>query len=327
MPDSPAPVSRRAALLALLFTDACWGVTFFLMKWGTDDLAAAIRPAPAAYAPLLFLALRFTAAAILLPLAIPGVLRKATARGIGLGALLAVPFAAGFLLQIYGLRETSPAVSAFLTSLFVVFTPLLGWAFGRERPSAALWGGAALALGGALLMAGPLDAGFGRGEWLTLACAAAFAVQILLTDSFTRRADPDVITWSMIASTAAATLVALSLLPGGAALLAPDALGEAVRRPPVAWSLAVTAVLATVIALAVMNRFQRHVTPSRAALVYAFEPVFAAAYSLALCRLVPAGFTEEVTWTRALGALLILGGNVWAEAKTSHLKHLSREAP
>ena len=49
--------------------------------------------------------------------------------GFSLGLILIL----GFLIQMVGLTDVTPAVSAFLTSLYVVFTAVMGVALGRQR--------------------------------------------------------------------------------------------------------------------------------------------------------------------------------------------------
>ena len=67
-----------------------------------------------------------------------------------------------------GLDRTSEAVSAFLTSLTVVFVPLLMVVIVRRPPRAALWLPVGLAALGIWLMTGAAPTGFGVGEVLGL---------------------------------------------------------------------------------------------------------------------------------------------------------------
>src|SRR5688572_7262371 len=133
---SPTTGSARAVLAILLVT-VLWGWTFVWMKsavqagereLGSHGLVATVG---------LFMTLRFAAAALVLGAS--GSVRRrvdpgAWRGGFVIGALLL----GGFLLQMFGLAGVSAPVSAFLTSLYVVFTALLTSLRTRRAPGAWL---------------------------------------------------------------------------------------------------------------------------------------------------------------------------------------------
>jgi drug/metabolite transporter (DMT)-like permease len=278
---------------------AVWGSTFFSVKLGVEGMAAAgldPRAAPAA-----FVFLRFALAAALFPLCYPKVLRELGRGTLAGGAALAVPFSAGFLLQTGGLGATSATVSAFLTNLTVVLTPLLGRLFFQETLVPGHVAGAAVAFAGVWVLTDPRGGGFGLGEQLTALCALAFAFQIQMTPGITRRHSPEGVTFVMFVLAAAFSGALL-----GAMGVGPRALAAAVRGPHVAWTLLYTATVCSILALVIMNRWQREVTPTRAAVIYSLEPVFAAAFAAAL-----AG--ERLEARHFAGGAIILAGNVVCE--------------
>src|SRR5689334_9682168 len=117
---SPA---RRATLL-LFATTILWGSSFFTMAWGIEGIARRLGPSAA---PSAYIFLRFLAAFLLQGVVFHRALGALTGRVIRAGVVLAVPFYVGFILQAMGIDSQNSSVSAFLTSLFVVVTPLLGW--------------------------------------------------------------------------------------------------------------------------------------------------------------------------------------------------------
>src|SRR5262245_26931566 len=125
------PVTIRRATVALLLTTFFWGLSFPLVKaW---QLAADQAEVGKLLASLTPIALRMLPALALLVVAQPHLLSRAAAREHASGALLGTVFFAGFVLQMWALAlETSPAVSAFVTSLGSVWAPLLGWLVYRE---------------------------------------------------------------------------------------------------------------------------------------------------------------------------------------------------
>jgi drug/metabolite transporter (DMT)-like permease len=289
---------ERRATIWLLLMCVLWGSSFFAMQLGEAGLAKAVGTAAS---PTAFLFLRFLVATALFPLVFPRVLRALTWRVTGYGLLLAVPFYAAFLFQVTGLQSTTPTVSAFITNLSVVLTPILGGLFFRERMRWSTLAGVAVALVGVFVMTNPAGGGFGLGEVLTLGCALAFSVQIQLTNIVTRRADPEGVTFVMFL--AAVLFSGITLAAMG---VAPGAVVRSVREPDVAWTSVYTAVACSLVAITILNRFQRDLAPTRAAVLYTMEPVFAAAFAAACV-------AEPMTARKILGGAIIVGGNLVCE--------------
>ncbi len=290
---SPA---RRATIL-LFSTTVLWGSSFFTMAWGIEGIARRIGIAAA---PSAYLFLRFLAAFVLQGLVFHRALRSLTLRTVGAGVILSIPVYAGFILQAMGIDSNNSSVSAFLTSLFVVVTPLLGWLFFRERLAPATLLGAALSLVGVYVLSNP-SGGLGRGEILTLLCAVAFGFQIQLTNVITRSHSPEAISFVQFGGAvvySGVTMLAMGVRPG-------ELVGSLGERH-VAWTVLYTAAACTVVALGVLNRYQRDIPATRASVLYMFEPVFAAVFALV--------FTgEAMTPRKLIGGAIILGGNLLCE--------------
>ena len=183
--------SARAGLLGL--AALIWGTAFVAQSMGMDHLG-----------PCAFNGARsFVGAMALLPvIAVGDRLRRHAAPeeavaaswknpALLLGGLLCGLFlGAASLLQQVGLQSTTAGKAGFLTSLYIVFVPVLGLFLGR-RGGKKLWLAVALALGGAYLLsvAGGLEdgGGIGRGDGLVLASAALFSFHILVIDRFSPR--------------------------------------------------------------------------------------------------------------------------------------------
>jgi drug/metabolite transporter (DMT)-like permease len=292
--------AQRRATIWLLAMCAVWGSSFFSMQLAINGIATVVGERAA---PVVSLFWRFLAALILYPLVLPGAVRALSWRVVGLGFLLSLPFYAGFLLQMMGLPGTTPTICAFLTNLSVVFTPILGFLVFRERLSWATVFGALVALGGVYVLTNPTGGGFGVPEQLTVAAAAAFTVQIQMTNIITRRASPEAITWVMFA-----WMVAYAGAQVGIMGIEPDTMLEVWRGPDVTWAILYNAVFCSVVAITVMNRFQRDIAPTRAAVLYALEPLFAAFFA--------ATFVDEaMTWRKLAGGAIIIAGNLVCELR------------
>lgn len=269
---------------ALVVAAVLFGTTFVTVQAAVED----VEPVP-------FLAVRFlVGAAALAPFALrgggarrqPGLVRAGVACG---AALLA-----GYVFQTVGLQYTSPTVSAFITYMLVVLVPLIAAVAGRKLPTAGVAAGVVLSvIGLALLTGGASGVGLGRGEVLTLACAFAFAVHIVILGDVAPRFDTVRLNFVQLATVGAMCLVPGFFLGG---------YGFTTK----AWVAAgFTALAATAIAFALQVYGQRRVAPTRAALLFMIEPVSAAALGWVT--------GDRLQWTGFVGAALILGGIALAE--------------
>jgi len=310
-PGSP----RSTAIVALLVVTVIWGGTFVWMKQALDAVQLGLGAAHASAGIALFMVLRFGIAAACIAAFVPAS-RRGLSREVWIGGFwIGLVLFGGFVLQMMGLEEVSPAVSAFLTSLYVLFTAVITAGIDRRAPSLGLFVGVVLATLGAGFIRGRPELAFNTGEILTVACAVLFAVHILVTDRVTKRLPPMPVTLTSFVWVSAGGLVMLipSLLsregPGIVAVL------DLAAMPAFALPLGLSSVLATVLALSLMNLFQRRLDPVRAAVLYAFEPIWAALFGIA------AG-TDRFTTYLWLGGALLLAGNLFAELGQSAKQRL-----
>jgi drug/metabolite transporter (DMT)-like permease len=277
----PETAAGRAgtATLALVVAAFLFGSTFLVVQ---DAVETASVPA--------FLAVRFLfGAAVLWPLARR---RSATPGEARHGALAGACLLAGFVLQTLGLEHTTSSSSAFITYLLVVFVPLITSVLARTWPEPAVTAGVVLAVLGLVLLAGGVHA-VGGGELLTLGCALAFALHIVVLGRTAARHDAIRLTcWQLV------TVGAACLLPG----LASGGYGF---RASVWLAAAFCGVGATAVAFACMVWAQRVVSEARAAIVLLLEPVFAAVLG--------AISGERFGPARLTGAALILGAVLVSE--------------
>ena len=303
-PHSSTTPRARKATLALLVVTVLWGFTFVWMKEALLASELHLGPVGGVAGVGLFMTLRFGLAALMMFM-LPAVRRGLTpgvwVGGLWIGGLLL----AGFLLQMFGLQGVSAPVSAFLTSLYVVFTALLVSRRPGHRMSVTLIIGALLATVGAGFIQGPPQLSFGRAEWLTVGCAFVFAVHILATEHVTRRHAPLPVTFTTFFWVTLGSLVTLAI---GMAGEGPGlgAVVELALDPSFARPMLLSSFLATTLALSLMNTFQRELEPVRAAILYAIEPVWATLFAIAI------GESQAGFWLAVGGGSLLLG-NVIAE--------------
>jgi drug/metabolite transporter (DMT)-like permease len=280
------------AHLLLVGTVLVWGATFVLVKDALTDVS-----------PLLFNLIRMTLAFAVLVVVNRRELTRISRRGLIAGTLVGIFLATGYQFQTAGLLRTTPSKSAFITGLVVVFVPLLmalPWLrpSGTHGPGWPAGIGAVLAFGGLLLLTTPpgtawqhLFASIGLGDWLTLACALAFAGHLLALGHVSPGLPSGQLATVQIG---VAALVMAVTLP----------LGEHPHlhlTPRLLVALAVTSVLATAAAFTIQSWAQKHLPPTHTAVILSLEPVFAWATALV--------FLHEHLGARSLaGAALILVG-------------------
>ena len=276
-------MTRRRADLLLITAAAVWGVSFVVVK---DALTAA--------SPLLFLAVRFTLATIVLaPLVnLRGGFSRAELQA---GALLTLLLASGFATQAYGLQYTTPARSAFIVAMSSVLAPFIALVVLRHRTGWMVLLALIIAGVGIYFLTSPDAGGLNRGDLWTLVTSVVFGGHIVAVSEFSKRFDAQRMVWLQLPGTAIGTLIAALIL----------------ERLRFDWSLSLGAallflgVMSTAVALVWQMRAQREMSSARASLIFCFEPVFAALTSWWF-------WGETFSRGQAAGAGLIFVGMVLA---------------
>ena len=305
---------RQQAALGLFSVTLLWGGTFVWMKQALNSLDGELTQYTTAGVVGVIVCSRFLIALIaLLPFsreARRALLSKDDWEG---GLILGGLMLAGFVLQMIGIESVSPSVSAFLTSLYVVFTAILSVNISDRKPTRTMVLGVGLATVGAGFIDGPPHIVWGLGELLTVVCAFFFALHIIYTDKITKQLNPIAVT-----STSFAVLVL------GAGIVALAASGdimvfESAWKDGVIIPLLCLGLFGSLACILILNAFQRHLNPTHAAIIYSFEPVWATLYGW------QQGLVEVSIWL-AMGLLLLLGNIIVELDESNEEIHLSDDA-
>ncbi|RMR54748.1 hypothetical protein ALP84_04952 [Pseudomonas cichorii] len=279
-------VSKAEAVLILI--TVLWGGTFLL-----------VQHALTVSGPMFFVGLRFAAAACIVALFSMKIMRDLTLLELKAGLFIGISIMLGYGLQTIGLQTIPSSQSAFITALYVPCVPLLQWLVLGRRPGLMPSLGIALAFSGLMLLSGPEGASlqFSPGEVATIISAVAIAAEIIMIGAYAGKVDVRRVTVVQLAT--ASILAFLMIVPTGESL------------PGFSWLLVISAVglgaMSAVIQVA-MNWAQKSVSPTRATVIYAGEPVWAGIAG----RL--AG--ERLPGIALLGAALIVAGVIVSEMKT-----------
>ncbi|MFD1776587.1 DMT family transporter [Paenibacillus rhizophilus] len=277
---------RNADLLMMLVT-LSWGSSYLFMKDGLNSVS-----------PFNLVALRFALAFILCGAVWFKRLRSTDKK------TLIYSFVLGFLLfavsasVIFGLRSTSTSHAGFLASLTVIFVPALSVIVLKQKPAAKLIAGACVTMIGIglLTLSGPMTVK--PGDLLCILAALLYAVHILVTGAAAKVADT-------------LNLGILQLgFAGGLGLLF-SLLFESPRVPASmgGWiSVLMLSVVCSAAGYIIQSIAQKYTTPTHTGLIFALEPVFAAAFAYVFAN-------EHLSVRGYVGAALILSGVFIAEMK------------
>jgi drug/metabolite transporter (DMT)-like permease len=238
--------TTRGVLILTLIT-FIWGTTFVVVKLALNG-----------FPPGALVLARFLIAAVIFSPFIQ-FNRKLWFAAIELGVLLWI----GFATQTIGLRYTSVARSAFITSLHVIFVPAFAGILGRG-PRLAVWLAAAMALLGVGLLShdgSPPNVG----DLWTAACALAWAIYITRLETFARTLPSKPLT--------AAHLWVVAVLSAAWSWKSHESFAH------VPWMAVVyLGIAATAATTWLQTVGQRWVSAPQAAVLYTMEPVWAAGF-------------------------------------------------
>jgi drug/metabolite transporter (DMT)-like permease len=184
------------------------------------------------------------------------------------GLLLGLLYGIAQLLQTFGLAHTAASVSGFLTGLYVVLTPLLSAVILRTRIPPAVWAASVLATVG-LGVLSLQGFAIGYGELLTVASAVVYALHIV---ALGRMSEPGTaLQLSVVQMATIAVVCGLAAAPGGIQL--PGSGTD--------WAIVIyLALIAGALTMLLQTWAQARVEASRAAVIMAMEPVWAAAFAV-----------------------------------------------
>ncbi|MBU1099781.1 MAG: DMT family transporter [Bacteroidetes bacterium] len=289
---------------ALLVVTILWGATFVIIKSALDDTSA-----------MMFIAIRFGIAGLLLApvffLKYKLFTKDSVKAGLFLGMILFISFAA----QTTGLKFTSATKSGFITGSVVVMIPFLQYFIKKKKPTKGAILGAGLVFIGIMFLASggssitnfisDLTENFGVGEILTLICALFFALYVVYLDILSSKFEFWVLLSLQIVTTSALGFLAAYFFTIGGI--------EKVYMhftPNLIGALIYTSVFATIITTAIQTKMQKEVTPTKAGIIYSFEPIFAALFAFFL-------ISEKISNFGYVGCVLIFAGLIFSEVYES----------
>ncbi len=279
-------VKNLKYVAGLVFVSMIWGGTFPLVKLSLQYIS-----------PMGFLTLRFLlATAILLAIYFKKIMshRDALRASLILGIFLFL----GYMFQTIGLKYTSSSNAGFITGLYVVFTPIFSYLIIKERITKRIIGALLISLAGLYLLSGVR--GFNFGDILELFCAIAYGIHVTLIGKFSREKDAATLTMMQLFF-----VFLFSSIWWGAE-------GPYISLSPLlAFGIVFTGLFASALGILMQVHAQKHISPSKTAVIFTTEPAFAGIFSFVF-------LGEALTPMGIMGAVLILFAMLLAAVEKEH---------
>ncbi|MCI8388690.1 MAG: DMT family transporter [Clostridiales bacterium] len=282
------------AKLALLAATLIWGSSFILVKDVVDTLPTCA-----------LLAIRFLSASVILSLVFTSRFKGFNKKYLLYGGITGVLLYTAYMLQTFGITDTTPGKNAFLTAVYCVMVPFMAWLFNKKRPDKYNIIAALVCIVGIGMVSLTADFSIRIGDILTLCGGVFFALHIIAVSKFSDNCDPVLLTIFQFASSGICALICTLIFERGK-ITTVEISTELVM------SVAYLAVCCTAIALLFQNFGQKYTDPSTASLLLSLESVFGVAFSVAFGR-------EEMSVKLVIGFALIFVAVVISETKLSFL--------
>lgn len=288
---------------ALIVATIIWGGSYWAMEHALHFCG-----------PLFFVGARFLLATLLTGLLFHRALVKISKRDFYSGFAIGVPVCLGQVLQTIGLQSITIHQSAFLTALYVPVVPLLQWLLMHKAPTRMVWAGLGCAFTGLMLLSlqGAKGVSFSTGDCLTLLAALACAGEIVFISHFAAGTNTACVTMVQLLTTSLLSFLFMPLLgenlPHFSLEITSEHAGES-------WSWGGPVIglgIASVGLQLAMNWAQKSISPTRATIIYAGEPVWGGVFGRLAGESLPAN--------AILGAGFIIAGVIISELKPSACK-------
>ncbi|EEL35360.1 Transporter, EamA [Bacillus cereus Rock3-28] len=283
------------APLALLFVSFIWGATFVV-----------VQNAMSFVGPFTFNGLRFLFAGIIL-LFVQMIFSQKTSKqdikqssfaGLIVGFFLCV----GYLLQTFGLLYTTSSKAGFLTGLSIVMVPILSFIFLKQKATISVVLGITVATAGLYLLTAADSFQLNIGDILVLGCAIAFAAHILINGFYSKKISPLLLSTSQVLTVGIFSSICAFLFEDWENLFSISLW----TNHSFLFALFLTSLFATSIAFFIQTSAQKHTSPTRVAIIFAMEPVFAALTGVLVAN-------EQLSMSAIFGCLCIFLGMIFVE--------------
>lgn len=279
-PKKKAGLSQRQADFLIGIVAMTWGSSYLLMKIGLTGIP-----------PFSIIALRFCIAFLVVALIFLPKMKLMNLRTLGYGALSGLFLFGVFAFLVPGMKFTTASNAGFLIGIVSVFVPVLHSLLKRQLPSKRTSLGVLLALLGICLLTFLSSFTINLGDVLCILGALSYTVQIILMDSFTKKADSFLLGIWQLGFTGLYGIIFTFLfetpaLPGTSAQ----------------WGAILgLAIICSSFGFVVQPVAQKYTSPEHTSMLFALEPVFSMIFAYIFLH-------EKLSLQGTIGAVLIMIG-------------------
>ncbi|EKD71397.1 MAG: protein of unknown function DUF6 transmembrane [uncultured bacterium] len=289
MPNTSIKITATFLILvATLF----WGMTFSFIKDAVSTLSA-----------FNFLFWRFSIASMLLLAISYKQIHFFNRELFFKGVLLGIFLGGTVIFQTIGLRYTQASTASFIAGLSVILVAIIACILEKKRPTINIISAIFLTMLGIGLITLTPHLEFNIGNLWIILCEICFAVYILLAGKFSHTNEPITLTFFQ--------LLCISIISAVINFTFGD---FSIPMHTNLWvSILFCAIFASVIAFNLQLKYQRYVSSTKAAIIFASEPIFATITAIIY-------LDEHLTTRFIIGAICIFSAILLAEmrGKSSH---------
>lgn len=272
----------------LVLGTAFWGISFPVTKMAIGG-----------YSQSTFLFYRFLLATISMAVIFSKQLKNIDRSAIKAGIGLAIPLTFGIHFQTTGVKLTSASQCAFIAGMCVVIIPVLKTLLYKSKVELKIWLAAILALVGLGIISVTQNFSVNIGDVYTLIGALGFAFYLISVEQYSGKKS---IVPTLVPMFAGCTLIMflLSIF---------DSTANWFPQNSAFWlGIGFCALFSTAYMYSVSNISQRYISAEKVAIIYLFEPVFAAVAAFFI-------LDESLSWRLLLGGAFILVATLISEVK------------
>jgi drug/metabolite transporter (DMT)-like permease len=246
------------AILLLILTTVLWGTSFILTKNITEDVPI-----------FLYMGVRFAIAFLgFTPLFLH--LKNLNKKAILMALFTGMIYFFGYAIQTYGLQTTTAGKAGFVTGLSAIIVPFIAW-FGLKKPlGKRIWIAVALSVLGMAFLLLESESGINLGDLFVLVSAFFWALFIIYTDKYVPLVD--IYSYSMI------QMAVISCASFISSLILGEHYGSLSFFPSFWWVMVYMGIGVMTLTILFQNWSQQHQGPTKTAIIFTLEPVFAALF-------------------------------------------------
>ena len=273
-------LSQGQADILIAIVAMTWGCSYLLMKIGLTGMP-----------PFSIIALRFCIAFLVVALIFLPKMKLMNLHTLGYGALSGLFLFGVFAFLVPGMKFTTASNAGFLIGIVSVFVPVLHSLLKRQLPSKKTSLGVLLALLGICLLTFLSSFTINLGDVLCILGALSYTVQIILMDSFTKKADSFLLGIWQLGFTGLYGIIFTFLFE------APALPGTSAQ-----WGAILgLAIICSSFGFVVQPVAQKYTSPEHTSMLFALEPVFSMIFAYIFLH-------EKLSLQGTIGAVLIMIG-------------------